>query len=455
MRSKNTVMSMLLLFVITLVTGQELERRAMFGVAVGPLSEANIEGDVDRGVYIQGVRPGFTFEKMGIQEGSILLSINGQETYDLNSFRSVTSAIRGGADLEVAVNENGEVRRYKGKAMARPFEEHPQADLHYEVVSYPGNNLRSILYTPKGKENAPVVFYLQGYTCQSVEYPDFVPMKKLINEWITAGYAVYMVEKPGMGDSDCETGCMDITFHQELEAFSQAYSTLLQDARIDKDNIFLFGHSLGGIVAPILAQQVSPKGVIVYGTVGKNWCDYMKDVVTEQQMMFGSTKEQVVEASKQSFPFIEDLMVSDLSNTEMVNSGRYTEYLSREGLKAELERGYYLGRHYKFWRSLADIDIPNAWKQVTTNVNVMHGEYDIQAINAKYARMIADLVNDHQGKAIFELVPDTDHAFLKFESMEQNIRALTNGTYSQALREKYNPEVAQRSIVWMNSLVRG
>ncbi len=433
---------------------QNLKRRAFLGAAFKPLTETQKKKIAKEGLYVSAVRPDGTFNEIGITAGAIVQELNGikiNSREDIN--RVLSKPLRAGDGVEVSVLENKQAKFYKGKALMRPKETHPDVHIDYDEVSYKDNMLRSILYRPKGIENPPVVFYLQGYTCQSIEYQPFMPMKKLINDWIKNGFAVYLVEKPGLGDSDCKLGCAEIDFPQELKAFSVAYSNLWKNSKIDSDNVFLFGHSMGGIIAPILAQQISPKGVLVFGTVGKKWYDYMKDVVTEQQILFGSTREQVTENSKQSFPFLTDLMMNKKSNTEMINNPLYSDYLNNQRIVEGLKKGYYLARHYTFWQTLGDVDIPKEWSNVSTNVFVMHGEYDVQAINSKYAKLIASNVNANKGNATFKIIPKTDHVFLEFSSMAENIKALTNGTYNQALKTKYSPRVAEHSIKWMKKLI--
>lgn len=463
MRIKNNKRHFLsaVLFLMTLLLsqasiGQSLQRKAMLGIRMSPLTEEKKKQEkfsASHGILISGVNPSGTLGKMGVSKGMILEQINNTMIQSRNDVRDAMKDVREGDELKVTVYKDGKSNILKGTSLGKPLEKHPNAEVHYDVVSYKNNQLRSILYTPKNVEKAPVVFYLQGFTCQSIEYPNSNPIKKLLNAWIDAGYAVYLVEKQGMGDSKSKTNCVDIDFPQEMKGFSKAYKELWKSDKIDKDNIFLYGHSMGGVVAPILAQQKTPKGVMVYGTVGKSWYEYMKDVFTEQQEIFGSPKENIEENKKYNFPFITDLMKTNKPLEKMLVDPAYNEYLKTQGIIENLSKGYYMSRHYTFWRSLGDLNIPKEWSKVKANVYVMHGELDIQAIHARYAKMIVDNVNSHKGKAKFSLLPKTDHVFLKFDSMEDNVRALTNGNYRKVMRTNYNPEVATYSLKWMNSLV--
>ena len=229
---------------------------------------------------------------------------------------------------------------------------------------------------------------------------------------------------------------------------------LIQNQQIDKDNIFLFGHSMGGVIAPLLAQIDQPKGIQVFGTVGKNIYPYMKDVFTEQRLLLKETKERIEQHTKLGLPFLKDLMVAKKTNKQILLNDDHVAFLRKEHFLEAFKKGYYENRKYTYWQTLGEIDIPKAWSKVTTNVFVMHGEYDVQAIHYKYAKLIETTVNSNKGKAAFKLIPSTDHLFLKFSSMDENVKSITNGSYRNVMLSRYNPKVSEISIAWMNQLVK-
>ena len=49
----------------------------------------------------------------------------------------------------------------------------------------------------------------------------------------------------------------------------------LKMPEIDSENIFLFGHSLGGVTAPLIAAEVPVRGIINYGSVATTWYEYL------------------------------------------------------------------------------------------------------------------------------------------------------------------------------------
>ncbi|WP_081909449.1 alpha/beta fold hydrolase [Aureispira sp. CCB-QB1] len=430
-------------------TNKTLKRNVFLGARLVDLSAIEEDLGTNSGIYLSEILPNASLGQMGVPKGTILQKINHNTISSLVDLRPALLGIKEGDDLKITVFENGQQKIYQGTAIGKVKEEHPHATVQYGVVHYTDNLLRSILYLPNDKKQPPVVFFIQGYTCQSIEMQNSNPAKQLIDYWIKEGYAVFLVEKPGMGDSKSKIPCMDIDFDQELMAFTKAYEALQKNQAIDANNIFLFGHSMGGIIAPLLAKIHTPSGIMVYGIVGKNWYDYMIDIYTEQPLIMGGTNQEIEENKKYYLPFIKDMLVHQQTNTELLKNPIYSDRLKTDGVSETLREGYYIQRHYTYWQSLANIQVPQAWASVKSPVLVLHGEYDIQAIHPKYGEMISTNVNKHNGNATFQLIPKTEHAFLKFDSREQLQTVMQNGTYINTFVTHFNTEIATKSIAWM------
>lgn len=446
---KAAIFIFLFLFIGNCLKAQNLKRSVFLGARLMDLSIVEEEIDTDSGIYLSEILPTGSLGKMNVPKGTVLQQINDHPIFSLGDLSGALSRIKEGDAIKVVVFENGEKKTYRGPASGRPIEQHPNATVELGEVSYKDNILRSILYLPNEVEQPPVVFFIQGYTCQTIEMRNDNPAKQLIDHWIKDGFAVFLVEKPGMGDSESAIPCMDIDFDQELFAFTKAYETLQKNPKVDTENIFLFGHSMGGVIAPLLEKTHSPAGIMVYGIVGKNWYDYMQDIYTEQPLLFGAGQEEIEDNKTYYLPFMEDMLVHKKSNTEMIESPVYGARLKEDGVTESLANGYYIQRHYRFWQSLADVDVPAAWSTVKSPVLVLHGEYDIQAIHPKYGEMIVTNVNDHNGNASFQLFPKTEHAFLQFNSREELQTVMNNGSYASAFATNFNSEIAIKSMEWM------
>lgn len=449
---KHLILISFTLLYVAMASGQSLKnlkRNVFLGARLMSLSDVEEDLGTDSGIYLLEIIPTGSLGEMEVPAGAVLQQINETPIHSMSDLSGALAGIKQGDDLKVVVFENGKKKTFQGLASGRPIEHHPNAQIEYGVVGYEGNNLRSFLYLPNGVEKPPVVFFIQGYLCQTIEMQSDNPAKQLIDKWIQKGVAVFLVEKPGMGDSESKVPCIDIDFNQEFLGFSKAYESLEKNSKIDAENIFLFGHSMGGVISPLLALEYKPAGVMVYGIVGTNWYDYMVDVYTEQPLIMGVSNEQIKENVTYYLPFIKDMLIHKKSNLELIESSIYGEKLKEDGVSESLAQGYFIQRHYRFWQTLADIDIPKTWSRVKVPVLVLHGEFDIQAIHPKYSEMIVKNVNEHEGKASFQLFPKTEHAFLKFDSREDLNNILGNGTYGQYFSTNFNADIAKISVEWL------
>ncbi|NOQ72515.1 MAG: alpha/beta fold hydrolase [Crocinitomix sp.] len=439
---------------------QELKRKASLGIAMAPMTDSiAIANNAEKGIgiHIPKVWSNSTASNLGMKNGAILTKINGHEINNIRMLISEIENLLADDKISMTYYQDGKSNTKQTKAIARPLEEFDQANIYYNQVDYDGNQLRSILYTPKDVKNPPVVYFLQGYVCETTEFanaPEFT-IKKLINDWVLAGFAVYRVEKPGMGDSQCDKGCMDLDFNEEVEGFRQGYLSLQKNPLIDHENIFLFGHSMGGIVAPILANEFKPKGLITYGIIINTWFEYMQEMSRVHGELFSVPFAEIERDVRRSIPFWYDLLMTNKTNLEILENETIRGILEEEGILEDFKAGYFMDRHYTYWQTLNKISLIDTWLAVESNVLAIYGEYDIEALNANHVKTIAAVVNStHPGKGSYQIIPKADHGFVHFESMEENIASHNSGEYGRRLRDSYHDGVAKSTVKWMNELIK-
>lgn len=450
----------LLLFHATIGFSQTtpLKRKAALGISLQVNNDSialSNNLNTNDGILVLEVLPGGSAEKLGLKTNDIIVNINQISIETIQDLHFALSNLRAEEQLSIEYLRNGKLKTTKGKAIAKPLETSDYADVYYEEVYYEGNKLRSILHMPTGVEKPPVIFYIQGYTCQSIDFsmsPN-ITIRKLIDDWVKNGYAVYRVEKPNIGDSQCDKGCMELNFSEEVEVFRQGYLRLTQDPRIDLDQIFIFGHSIGGIIAPVIASEFEPKGVITYGTVVNTWFEYMQDLTRVQGDIFGRRDVEVEREIRTLIPFWYALFIEKKSPIEILEQPKFKALLENEGTLADFENNLFIDRHYTYWTTIQDLALAKIWSNVKSYVLALHGEFDIQALHADHIYQIERIVNlSSPGKASAQLIKGADHGFVRFNSMEENIQTLNANQYGRALHEKYHEGIAQVTLEWMKNL---
>ena len=451
-----------LLCLVVSIDAQTLPRKGMIGVGTRALDEATAKANnlkIGEGLSVAVVVPNSTLADLGIKVGDIITSVNQKTFATHESLVAFANTVIEGDSLEISFISNGEKFTKKGTAKPKPKETSDYADIRYEAVDFELGTLRTITHLPKGKSGKlPTIFYLQGYPCSSQEFPpnSTNAVKIAMDDWVKAGYVVFRVERPNMGDSRTTKDCRDTDYNEELAGNIAAYKKMLKYDFVDTSNIFFFGHSLGSVTAPLLAETFQPKGIMVYGVVLRSWFEYFLDIHRIQTTYLGGSRVDGERNARNLLPIYYEWLENGKSPDELKKNPEFKVILEAPNNPLNASGNYFFGRHYSFWHTMNKKRIGEAWSKVTGKVLSIYGEFDVQAINSIDAENIAKIVNESKpGNGEFLLIPKTEHAFMKVDSYREVAELFSSGRMGQAMNEKYNPEVGRLTVEWMEKVRKG
>jgi pimeloyl-ACP methyl ester carboxylesterase len=379
------------------IDSSELRRRADWGfrlVASGAAAE------------VRGLRDGSAADSAGLREGDRVLRINGAALGDARTIAHVTRLFRGGDRVKLDV-ERGAARASIAFALrAVPEEKIAGCDVRYgSVVTPAGYRVRTVFTRPMGARGAlPTIVFIPWLSCDAVEgvTPGDGWIQLLHALAARSGWALYRVEKPGSGDSegpDCSTNDLAT----DLAAFRAALADVRQMDGVDAERIVLFGGSIGGALAPVLAAEHPVAGLIVSGGFSRTWLEHMLEIERARMTLEGAAPADVHRALRGYADFYTLYLNHDLTPAQVL--ARRPDLAS---LWHDAPDGQY-GRPAAYYQQLQALNVEQAWAALDVPVLVLDGEYDWIMSRAE-AEHIERLVNARRpGRVTLAMVPRTDH----------------------------------------------
>jgi len=241
-----------------------------------------------------------------------------------------------------------------------------------------------------------------------------------------------------------------------LAMYVAGYKNLLTLKNVDTSKIFLFGHSLGGIVAPLVAQQFQPKGVVVYGTGFKPWMDYLMDAFLIQSQYYGQDLGMLRDTLESIKPYIYDYFYGKKTLEETVKDPKglfamqcIMSYNPQTKLAAS-------GRSPQFMKEVNEHNVAKAWSNYNNYVLAIYGEADIAANNADDHIALINYINKVEPqKGTFWLAPKTTHTFEEIGTMQDYINWQKDvPAYLKYAATKFNAKVFDYTCNWMKEILK-
>jgi len=415
----------------------ELPRRPFLGIELRARKDAE---ETRAGLEVVRVMPEGAAALAGVCPGDWLESVNDWEVSDARALVTRVRTLGVGKPLKFGVDRQGEKLTLIGETIPLPVEKIAHADVFLAHVQMPQHRQRILLTTPRGfAPPYPTIFYLQGLSTQSCELSadSDEPLRKLLEGFSAAGFATLRVEHSGLGDSD-GPALSTTSLFDDVEAYRAASSFLEHHPLVA--NIFLFGHSVGGMIAPLLASEGSNiRGVMVFGTSALRWVDCLVRATRKQKSLAGMKGEQL------------DTYVEawEYMHNEVCRHGSFPERIFEQipalrWLEGSACRGETMfGRHVSFFQQLERLNLVELWKTVSPPVLVLHGEFD-WACGPDEGRALADVVAgvDPTRVSFFEL-PAVGHDMRKHASIE--------ASYASPRQGKWDERIAEIAVNWIRS----
>lgn len=262
--------------------------------------------------------------------------------------------------------------------------------------------LPGILTLPKGNGPFPVLVLVHGSgpNDRDETVGQNKPFRDLAHGLAKQGIGVLRYDKRTLvhGERIVNTMMDTLTIYEEtIEDALLAVNLMTITPKIDKNRIYVLGHSQGGIAAPRMGQLSQDiAGLVIMAGSPRHLGDIIMDqaryMLSLEKNMSDSDKEGLIQQQQQEIDRIKALR-------------------TMEDAKEKL----YLGIPAAFWVDLNNYDIPGIARQIDQPMLILHGERDFQ-VYIKDFELWKDVLKD-KNNLDYKLYPKLNHLFMEGEGL--------------------------------------
>jgi dipeptidyl aminopeptidase/acylaminoacyl peptidase len=257
-------------------------------------------------------------------------------------------------------------------------------------LSTPHGNLKSILTLPDNERNNPVVILVHGSGPNDMD--ETVGNNKMFYDLtlglVDSGIGTFRYNKRtrtyGSKFSDTST-----LYSEVIEDVLETVRLLKQQKGVDTNRIYVLGHSLGGMSAPLIAKyQKCLAGIIMMGAPCRGFWEGFP-------IQYRYLKENT------SQPITEDMIVDVQKASIRIAKGEFSDTTN----KSEL-----LGLSAAYWEYLRNYDVSKTCKNLDLPIMILQGERDYQ-VNMDDFNCFKEKLST-QGNIKFVIIPGSNHLFI-------------------------------------------
>jgi len=408
-------------------TNDVLKRRLALGAQLMP---------GEGGVKVGMLPPDGAAAAAGLKTGDVIVSVAGRAVTRPDEIVGMMKQLPGGP-TEFRILRDGAPSTISVQLKEAPRDQSSDYDVIYDSVRAAGALRRTIITKPHGDEKRPAVLFAGGIGCYSLDTPPALlgGYGALLQEITRQGFVVMRVEKSGIADSE-GIPCPQQDFENELAGYRAGLAKLATYPYVDASRIFLVGHSIGGIVAPVIASEQPLRGVVAMSTAGRRWFDY-EVVNTRRQSSMDGTKGEELEKL---------LALHEVCARQVLLERKTPD----EVLKSEPKCSDFLHypAHYTYLQEIAALDPTALWKKVNAPVLLIHGASDFVTDRDEHELIAAAVNSTHPGNATLIVEPHMDHFMRDVASMDESMRMLkANETDKQPLQAQVRADI----LAWLKA----
>jgi pimeloyl-ACP methyl ester carboxylesterase len=404
-----------------------LPRRATLGAAVADQAGG--------GVKVTAVVPDSPAARGGLAVGDVIRTIGSRPIAGAADFVAGVKAAPAPATMAFAIERADRPQVLQIPLATAAVETDPAVDTVYGAVSVGGSLRRTLRTTPHGDAaRRPAVLIIGGIGCFSVDVATDRndPYLRLAHDLARRGVVAMRVEKSGVGDSQ-GAPCLATDFKAETAGYLAAFDALQHDPRVDPSRIYLFGHSIGTLIAPAMALDHPVAGIVVAEAVGRNWFEY-ELLNLRRQLQLGGDPPDVVDAAIAS---------KERCMHRLLIARDAEAAIEQDEPACKIHNVYPAPASYM--QQVAAVNVAAPWTRISAPVLAIYGDADFVTDEADHRRIVAIVNASHPGAAALQVIAGMDHHLAQGGSpqADYNLRVVQHGA------PPYEPKFGAAVTSWI------
>lgn len=277
-------------------------------------------------------------------------------------------------------------------------------------------SLHTLTTRPLGaSERLPAVLFVQWLSCDTVSIgPRTDGWTQMLRGLVErSGFVVARTDKRGVGASSGGP-CSELDYLTELADHRAAFTALRSHPWVDPSRIFVFGASMGGNMAPLVALDNAVAGVVVWGGGATTWFERQLGFERRAHELGNIPAEEINPRMSAIARFYQHYLLDGEAPDKIRNSS--TQLAQAWGWMTGTQNDVHYGRPASFHQQAQAQNWPAAWGELQAPALVIYGEYDwFESADAH--RLIVDIVSKHAA-AEFHIVPKMDHHFTLYANAQ-------------------------------------
>ncbi len=304
-------------------------------------------------------------------------------------------------------------------AAAIAAETHPNITTSYGMLTLrDGVKLQTLVTKPANATGRlPAILFVQWLSCDTVAISDHPRdgWSAMLKQMVRGSNAlVWRTEKRGIGES--QGNCATMDYDTELADHKQALEQLKRRDDVDPNRIVIFGGSIGGTYAPLIAADQSVAGVMIWGAGATTWAERMMKFERNALELRGTAPEQLAREMTLRFQFLDRYLIGARTPAQIAAADAPVGAVWSRIVGTTADGQY--GRPFAFHQQAQRADWAAAWSKVRSPVLAIYGEYDWFESREATA-LITRIVNAKTpGRGTYAEVPRMNHHFAEFATAE-------------------------------------